>query len=215
MSVNGTPPPLGGEAGSFEALKSLLDRAPAERCELCGRALPPEHRHLVDPEKHAIVCACDPCSILFADDGRTAYRLVPRRVAFLEDFAMTEDQWTAFRIPVGLAFIFESSVTGRPQAYYPSPAGATESLLEFDDWTRLVDANPALATLRADVEALLVRRTRGVAEHYIAPIDACYELVGRLRSQWRGFSGGAEVWRDVGAFFDRLKARAGYVATER
>ncbi len=44
-------------------------------------------------------------------------------------------------------------------------------------------ANPALADLEPDVEAFLVRADRSVggAECFVVPIDACYELVGRLR----------------------------------
>ena len=44
------------------------------------------------------------------------------------------------------------------KAYYPSPMGPTESLLELDAWAALEAANPVLATLEPDVEALLVNR---------------------------------------------------------
>ena len=33
------------------------------------------------------------------------------------------------------------------------------------------------------------------------PIDACYELVGRLRALWRGFDGGQEAHDAIDAFF--------------
>ena len=69
-------------------------------------------------------------------------------------------------------------------AFYPSPAGATESVLPLDTWDEVVAANPELATLQPDVEAFLVRgraRTAAGAECYLVPIDACYELVGQLR----------------------------------
>ena len=54
---------------------------------------------------------------------------------------------------------------------------------------------PALATLRPDVEALLVRAQDQQVEAFLVPIDVCYELVGHLRSAWRGFDGGQEVRR--------------------
>ncbi len=69
-------------------------------------------------------------------------------------------------------------------------------------------ANPGLETLRPDVEALLVNRTRGRREYFIVPIDRCYALVGTIRRQWRGLSGGSEVWEAVAGFFDRLRLDA-------
>jgi hypothetical protein len=90
-------------------------------------------------------------------------------------------------------------------AFYPGPAGATESELDLTAWERIAARHPALATLRPDVEALLVRRD---GDCYLVPIDACYELVGRLRTLWRGFDGGPEAHAAVAAFFDELRKRA-------
>ena len=42
-------------------------------------------------------------------------------------------------------------------AFYPSPAGATESLLPLTAWEEIVRENPALREMQPDVEALLVR----------------------------------------------------------
>jgi hypothetical protein len=57
---------------------------------------------------------------------------------------------------------------------------------------------------------VIVRRKGGGAdEAYIVPIDACYELVGRLRTCWRGFDGGAEAHAELDAFFGRVRERAG------
>ena len=66
-------------------------------------------------------------------------------------------------------------------------------------------ANPALGALQPDVEALLVNRTHGCREYYLVPIDRCYALVGTIRRQWRGLSGGSEVWEAIGGFFARLR----------
>ena len=49
----------------------------------------------------------------------------------------------------------------RASRFYPSPMGATESLLGLDAWERLEAANPVLGELEPDVEALLVNRARG------------------------------------------------------
>jgi hypothetical protein len=91
---------------------------------------------------------------------------------------------------------------------YPSPAGATESELALEAWAALTEAVPALASLAADVEALLVRRSEHTVEALIVPIDVCYELVGIIRVAWRGFHGGEDLWRNVDLFFERAAERA-------
>ena len=107
-----------------------------------------------------------------------------------------------------MAFIFHSSPEGRCIALYPGPTGATESMLSLDGWLQLVAANPVLSEMRPDVEALLVNRTKGSREYFLVPIDRCYALVGTIRRQWRGLSGGSEVWDAIGDFFDRLRLEA-------
>ena len=62
-----------------------------------------------------------------------------------------------------------------------------------------------------DVEALLVNRVSGARDHYIAPIDKCFELVGLIRISWRGLSGGQEVWDRIADFFTEMRS----VATEK
>lgn len=96
---------------------------------------------------------------------------------------------------------------------YPSPAGATESLLSLEAWSEIANSNPAIAKMESDVEALLVNRighARGFtkAEYYVLPVDQCFRLVGLIRSHWRGFSGGTEVWQKIGEFFAGLRANA-------
>jgi Family of unknown function (DUF5947) len=111
---------------------------------------------------------------------------------------------------VSIAFFFINSSLERVAAFYPGPAGATESELALDTWAEVVEANPALLTLVPDTEALLVRAepNRGGAECFLVPIDACYELVGRLRRLWRGFDGGREANDAIDEFFDRVRSRA-------
>jgi Family of unknown function (DUF5947) len=95
-------------------------------------------------------------------------------------------------------------------ACYPSPAGATESLLDLSAWAGVVAANPVLADLAADVEALLLRWREPAAECYLVPIDACYELTGLVRAHWVGFQGGENLWRQIDEYFDRLRRRCGH-----
>jgi len=40
------------------------------------------------------------------------------------------------------------------------------------------------------------------------PVDSCYELVGAMRTSWRGFDGGAEANARIDAFFDTVARRA-------
>ena len=67
--------------------------------------------------------------------------------------------------------------------------------------------------MRPDVEALLANRLgamRGFveAEYYLAPIDVCYQLVGLIRTHWRGLSGGSEVYQQLTQFFAQLRQRS-------
>ena len=81
-------------------------------------------------------------------------------------------------------------------------------MLTPDAWSQLLEANPPLRKLQPDVEALLVNRVGPAREHYRAPIDECYRLVGLIRANWRGLSGGADVWRTIAAFFAELKQKS-------
>jgi hypothetical protein len=105
-----------------------------------------------------------------------------------------------------MAFFFHSSAAGRVIALYPSPAGATESLLDLESWNEIVENNPVLRELEPDTEALLVNRIRNQSESYLLPIDECYKLVGLIRTHWHGLSGGTQMWEAIGNFFEELKA---------
>lgn len=184
-------------------------RGPEERCDLCGEAVPSGHRHLVDLETRRLLCACRACTILFERPGAGGghLRLLPTRRRRLEGFRLGDAEWARLRIPVEMAFLFHSSAAGRVVALYPGPMGATESLLELDAWSDLEAANPVLRELEPDVEALLVSRARGMREHWLVPIDDCYELVGLIRTRWSGFGGGDEVWAAIARFFADLPDR--------
>jgi uncharacterized protein DUF5947 len=88
------------------------------------------------------------------------------------------------------------------------PAGATESLLTLDAWDALAADNPALRALEPDIEALLVNRLGRKRDSYRVSIDECYKLVGLIRTHWRGLSGGAEAWDEIGRYFEGLDERA-------
>ncbi len=194
---------------SYSALKRFVrKRTPDEQCDLCSVEIAPEHSHLIDPVTRQLICACTPCALLFDGQPGTKYKRVPQRLRALQNFQMTDEQWDDLLIPVGMAFFFNSSTEGRVMAYYPSPAGPTESLLTLEAWQEVVEDNPVLREIQPDVEGLLVNRIGGAQEYYLAPIDKCYELVGLIRANWRGLSGGHEVWKEIAQFYNRLKERA-------
>lgn len=176
---------------------------PGERCDMCDEPVPDEHEHVVNVESRNLMCTCRGCWLLFTSDGAGGgrYRAVPDRYAIVDGFQMADGSWDSFQIPVSVAFFFHNSSLDRVSAFYPSPAGATESLLDLDSWDTLVKANPILGTLLPDVEALLVRVGEVQHEAFVVPIDACYELVGEVRRLWRGFDGGREANDAIDQFF--------------
>ncbi len=189
---------------------AVAPAAPAgEHCDMCAAPVGPGHRHLVDLNDRRMLCACRACALLFdsAAAGGGHLRLLPTRRRRLHDFVLDDARWERLRIPVDMAFFFRNTEAERVSAFYPSPAGPTESLLELEAWTELEADNPVLAQMAPDVEALLVSRARGMREHWLVPIDDCYELVGLIRSRWRGFGGGEEVWTEINRFFDDLSTR--------
>jgi hypothetical protein len=179
---------------------------------MCDAQIPEAHQHVVDLSSRTLMCTCRACYLLFTAEGaELRYRAVPDRYLSFPDFRLGPGQWDQLEIPVGLAFFFHNSSLGRTVAFYPGPAGATESELPLDAWSSVLSENPQLGAMRPDVEALLVRtpgRGSGEVTCHLVPIDACYELVGRLRSIWRGFDGGQDARAMIEAFFAKVAARS-------
>lgn len=183
-----------------------------ERCEMCAEPIAETHQHVVDVESRGLMCTCRPCYLLFTGrDAHLRYRSVPERYLSFPTFELGPGQWDELEIPVGLAFFFENSRLGHTVAFYPGPAGATESELPLGAWAGVLENNPGLTVAAADTEALLIRapgRDRPLADCHLVPIDACYELVGRLRKVWRGFDGGQDAREQLSAFFDHVSRRS-------
>jgi Family of unknown function (DUF5947) len=177
-----------------------------EHCDLCNTTVPPDHRHMLNLYERQIVCVCESCWALRS--GERDFAPTGSRTLWLADFELPEELWAQFRIPIGLAFFMHSSVTDCIVAMYPSPAGATESELHFETWSRLVQLNPVLETLEHDAEGLIVNRMSDSPAFAIAPIDRCYMLVGLIKASWEGISGGAAVEEAVGGYFEELRAQA-------
>jgi hypothetical protein len=191
----------------ISSARSATRPAPqVEHCDLCGGEVVEEHRHLLQLEERQILCACESCFALRSGDPQ--YRPTGHRTLWLEDFELAEDAWAGFRIPIGLAFLFQSTVAGQIVAFYPSPAGATESELELATWNELVAANPVLESLEPDAEALIVNRLADPPQFAIAPIDRCYALVGLVKLRWEGITGGSGLTEAIEGFFTALRAEA-------
>ena len=166
-----------------------------------------DHRHLLQLERRQILCACESCFALRSGDPEL--RPTGRRVVWLDGFELPDELWAGFGIPIGLAFMFRTSVSTEVAALYPSPAGATECELDLTAWAALVAANPILETLEPDAEALIVNRLAATPAFAIAPIDRCYALVGLVKLRWEGISGGAKLGEAIEGFFAELRAEAG------
>ena len=169
-------------------------------------AIDPEHRHLLHLVDRRILCACEPCFAMRSGDAEL--RPAGTRVLRLDDLALDDDLWAKFQIPIGLAFFLVRERGQGVVALYPSPAGATECELHLAAWDELVAANPVLAELEPEVEALIVNRLSEPPRHAVVPIDRCYELVGMIKSRWEGISGGRAIEDAVAEFFASLDAAA-------
>jgi hypothetical protein len=188
---------------------SQTGAAPAttlERCDLCHTTVPEDHRHMLHLVERRIVCTCEACWALYS--GNPEYRPTGSRTLFLDGFQCDTELWGALQIPIGLAFFMRSTVTGGVVAFYPSPAGATESELSLEAWAALVTSNPVLEQLDADAEALVVNRMSEPPQYAILPIDTCYALVGLVKSRWEGISGGGAIEQAVPEFLAALRASA-------
>jgi hypothetical protein len=178
---------------------------------MCADPIAEPHAHVVNAAARQLMCVCRGCYLLFTDaDAELRYRAVPDRYLSFPDFELAPGRWEELQIPVGLVFVFRNSALGGTAAFYPGPAGATESELPLDAWDAVLAANPALGVLAPDTEALLIRVPEGdgVPDCHLVPIDACYELVGRLRRVWRGFDGGGEARAAIAGFFDEVGRRS-------
>lgn len=203
-----------GRAQPRSRLRTLAQQAKAatppaeERCELCGETIPAEHRHVLDVRAGAVRCACAACAVLFdrVEAGGGHYRAVPLGARRLVDFDLDDVAWAALDVPVGLAF-FVVGQSGEVTAWYPNPLGMTRSDPDAAVWLDLCRANPVLAGIEPEVEALLVYRRGAEPQHWLVPVDVCYRLAALVRRHWEGFTGGP-VWEQMATFFDALGGRA-------
>jgi hypothetical protein len=211
-SGDSRPVTLPGQRGPDiePALAGRQSQAP-EKCELCATEIADEHGHIADLEAASLLCACRACYLLFTQPnaGRKKYAAVPDRYLTDPGAVMSPAEWDQLEIPVGLAFFLHSSRdAGELTGFYPSPAGVTECRLDLQRWAQLVADYPLLGAPAPDVEAALISRSDSGVEYFLVPIDACYELAGRMRLHWRGFDGGTEARESIAAFLAGVRQRA-------
>ena len=177
---------------------------------MCATEVGPSHSHVADLEASSLMCVCRACYLLFTHGraGGGRYHGVPDRYVRDPSRALSVAEWDELQIPVGLAFFLYSSQRGEVSGFYPSPAGATQSALDLPAWERLAAAHPLLRSAEPDVEAVLICRAESGVDYFIVPIDACYELAGRMRMLWKGFDGGAEARASIEEFLAQVRRRA-------
>jgi hypothetical protein len=205
--------------------------AAEEACEFCAAGIPAEHGHVADLDSSSLMCACRACYLLFTHSGaaerwqrgqerqtvRGRYRSVPDRYRSDPGRPLSVADWDSLEIPVGLAFFLRSSQDGGVTGFYPSPAGATECRLDLQAWDRIAASHPLIGAAEPDVEAILISREAPGADRvecFLVPVDACYELAGRMRLHWRGFDGGAEARQSIGSFLESVRARSRDISRE-
>jgi hypothetical protein len=200
-------------------LQQMLKKRPpaGERCDFCATSLGPEHSHIIELAQRRIMCACRPCFIVFEPEGAAGgkYRPIATRYREIPEFTLDEGQWDTLQIPVGLAFFFYNSPESRVVAFYPSPAGATESQLPLETWAEIAGRYPEFNSIKPDVEAILIQRDRERSRCFIVPIDSAYELVGLIRVTWKGFDGGSEAHEKIAAYFEKITERSRGKVTAR
>ena len=194
-------------------LSEMLRKRPpeGERCDFCATPVAPDHDHLIELAARRILCTCRPCHIVFEPAGAAQgkYRAIPNRYREVSEFVVDDATWDSLQLPIGLVFFFYNSTERRTVAFYPSPAGATESLLPLEEWVGIVARYPEFSSIEPDVEAILIQRNREVSRCFIVPIDAAYELVGLIRTCWKGFDGGQEAHQKIAQYFEKVHTRSG------
>jgi len=186
-------------------------RAGRGAVRVCGQLLPARHSHVVHIERRQpalrLPALLSPF-LLGGSRGREGQSGAGKRFSISAKASFPRRSGTGCRSRSILAFFFFNSSLGRTVVFYPSPAGATESLLPLETWEELVREHPRLATLKPGMSKRFspgngLRRRINLPAAFIVPIDACYELVGIVRRTWKGFHGGEEAWQAIAAFLQR------------
>jgi Zn finger protein HypA/HybF involved in hydrogenase expression len=86
----------------LNSLRRFLQRPTVrERCELCSAPLAAQHAHLLELTSRQLVCACDPCAILFDAQGAGKYRRAPGDIRVPVAFRLSHETWQALDLRGG------------------------------------------------------------------------------------------------------------------
>ena len=186
------------------ALRRFVQSQPVGRCELCAVAIAESHLHLLEPANGRLLCACLACahSAGARPQGRFGWFPAGSRRCPSSASAKANGMRSACRSTWPGCFTAPQP-GGRLRSTPVRPARRNR-WWPPDAWAALVARNPVLSDLESDVEGLLVNRISGRRGYYRVPIDRCYELVGLIRTQWRGWSGGDAAWHAIDEYFTRL-----------
>ena len=94
-------------------------RGRGAQCELCPLTIGSAHKHLLHLTERRILCVCGTCWAMRSGDAE--FRPVGNRTVWLDDFALSDEQWAAFQLPIALAFLMISTVTGQRRRAVPEP----------------------------------------------------------------------------------------------
>ena len=165
---------------------------------MCGEPIAEPHQHVVNLDSRGADVHLPGCYLLFTAERRRSCATARCRSATCPSRTSGSVRRSGTRWRSRSAWRSSSATPSldRTVAFYPGPAGATESELPLDAWDDGPGRNPGLATLRSDVEALLVRAPgaeRAVAE-CLPRADRRLLRAGRAAAAvWRGFDGGQEA----------------------
>ena len=173
-------------------------RLPANAARCAAEPIPEAHQHVVDLESRAMMCTCRPCYLLFTDsDAHLRYRSVPDRYFSFADFELGPGPVGRAGNPGGPGILLPQ-FQARPDGRLLSRARPAPPSPNFR-WTpgRRAGGQPGPRRARpghgGPADPRPPARTGPPADCHLVPVDACYELVGRLRRVWRGFDGGQEA----------------------
>ena len=181
------PSPTAADRDRMPALMRLAQRstvareAALEHCELCGTAIGPEHRHVLELATRDVKCACRPCGLLFERAERM--KLIPSDVRRAEAVDLG--------VPVDMVFVVR--VDGKFKAFYPSPVGPTESLLRSyarrSSWPTTSRRCSCAATRAWIVRHRRLLRARRARPHALA---AASPAARRSGASWTRFFDGLD-----------------------
>ena len=193
----------------YRSLRQFVRSRPRPSAASCAAiGLAAEHSHLVEPASRQLVCSCDACSILFSGQQSRAISTGSQRRRVLAGLPTD-------RCPMGRSTstdqpgLFHDKHAGRPRARLLPESGRGHRIAPgARGLARLGGGEPDPRPTRAGCRSTPGQSDEQGSRVLPRPIDECYKLVGLIRANWRGLSGGSGSLGGSGQFFTRLKKRS-------